>query len=166
MYPPITSLAFLEREYSRRGVLATGSHDGSIALRTWNADNTPEGQKAQWEFVTLKTLKVKTAQGERKARGLTPCVTALKFVGYVCSIGNRSVAPIGTPVPVRVGSNILGTTGRSCTTEKILEKFSFGSYQNRFDPGFCSFAFSFFGLEHSLSVYRTLHLAIFFLSSM
>lgn len=74
-------MAFLEREYTSRGLLATGSHDGSIALRTWNTDNTPEGEKARWDFVTLKVLKVKTAQGERKARGFTPCVTALKFVG-------------------------------------------------------------------------------------
>ena len=49
-YPPITSLSFHEREYCPVGVLATGSPDGTIALLTWNTDNTPEGEKAVWEF--------------------------------------------------------------------------------------------------------------------
>ncbi|KAL4252230.1 hypothetical protein ABKN59_005526 [Abortiporus biennis] len=81
LYPPITSLAFLERDYCKRGVLATGSPDGTISLRTWNTDNTPPGEKARWEFVTLKTLLVKSANGERKPKGQAPCVTALKFIG-------------------------------------------------------------------------------------
>ncbi|KAI0079797.1 beach-domain-containing protein [Panus rudis PR-1116 ss-1] len=80
-YPPITSLAFHEREYTPVPVIAAGAPDGTITLRTWNADNTPEGEKAKWEFVTLRTLKVKTAQGERMPRPSTPAVTALRFVG-------------------------------------------------------------------------------------
>lgn len=81
-YPPITSLAFHEREYSRQGLLATGSPDGSIAFRTWNTDNTPEGEKARWEFVTLKTMKVKSPDGERQPqRNTLPCITALRFIG-------------------------------------------------------------------------------------
>ncbi|KAJ3010240.1 hypothetical protein NUW54_g2543 [Trametes sanguinea] len=78
LYPPITSLAFLERDYAHTELLATGSPDGTITFRTWNTNSTPEGQKARWEFVTLKTLKVKT---EGRFRSSTPCVTALKFVG-------------------------------------------------------------------------------------
>ncbi|KZT02850.1 beach-domain-containing protein [Laetiporus sulphureus 93-53] len=80
-YPAVTSMAFLEREYSRIGLLATGGPDGTITLRTWNADSTPEGEKARWEFATLKTLKVKDPDGDIQPRGFTSCVTALKFVG-------------------------------------------------------------------------------------
>ncbi|KAH9896772.1 beach-domain-containing protein [Cubamyces lactineus] len=78
IYPPITSLAFLERDYSHTDLMATGGPDGTITLRTWNTDSTPEGEKARWEFVSLKTLKVKT---EGRFRASTPCVTALRFVG-------------------------------------------------------------------------------------
>lgn len=80
-YPPITSMAFLERDYARVGVLATGGPDGTITLRTWNTDRTPEGQKAEWEFIVLKTMKVKDADGEVQSKGSASCVTALKFVG-------------------------------------------------------------------------------------
>jgi len=73
--PTITSLAFHEREYSRLGVLATGSPEGKITLRTWNADNTPKEEKAQWEFVTLRVLKAEKPRP----------ITALRFYGYVCS---------------------------------------------------------------------------------
>lgn len=69
--PTITSLAFHEREYSRLGVLATGSPDGKITLRTWNADNTPKDERARWEFVTLRVLK---------AEKPSP-ITALRFHG-------------------------------------------------------------------------------------
>ena len=79
LYPPVTSIAFLERDYSHTDLIATGAPDGTITLRTWNANNTPEGEKARWEFVTLKTLKVKS---ESRFRSSIPCVTALKFVGY------------------------------------------------------------------------------------
>ncbi|KAG5645385.1 hypothetical protein DXG03_006338 [Asterophora parasitica] len=78
LVPTITSMAFHEREYSHLGVLATGGPDGSIALRTWTADGTPEGQKAQWEFVTIRTMKARMV-----GRGVTrpPSVTSLKFLG-------------------------------------------------------------------------------------
>lgn len=84
LYPPITSLAFHEREYSKVGVLATGSPDGSISLRTWNANNTPQGERAKWEFSTLKKMKIKNAEGS--ARGVIPCVTALRFIGCVAAL--------------------------------------------------------------------------------
>ena len=80
LYPPITALAFHEREYCKVGVLATGSPDGTISLRTWNTDETPEGEKAKWNFVTLKKMKIKNAE-RISVRGSTPCVTALRFVG-------------------------------------------------------------------------------------
>ncbi|KAF4609487.1 hypothetical protein D9613_012349 [Agrocybe pediades] len=75
LVPTITSMAFHEREYSHLGVLATGGPDGSITLRTWTADGTPEGEKAQWEFLTIRTMKVRMT-GTRP-----PAVTALKFLG-------------------------------------------------------------------------------------
>jgi hypothetical protein len=78
----ITSLAFLEREFAHVGVLATGGSDGTIALRTWNADATPSGEKAQWRFVTLRTLKVRDDE-EFSTFVARPAVTSLKFVGYV-----------------------------------------------------------------------------------
>lgn len=81
LYPPITSLAFHERECSKLGVLATGSPDGTISLRTWNANNTSDGERAKWEFVTLKKMKVKHT--EASTWGVVPCVTALRFVGFV-----------------------------------------------------------------------------------
>ena len=71
--PTITSLAFHEREYSRLGVLATGSPDGKITLRTWNADNTPREETARWEFGTMRVLKAEKPGA----------ITALRFVGYV-----------------------------------------------------------------------------------
>lgn len=80
MYPPVTSLAFHEREYSHCDVLATGGPDGTITLRTWNTDSTPKGEKARWEFVTLKKLKAKSVDGSQ-TRSSVPCVTALRFVG-------------------------------------------------------------------------------------
>lgn len=80
LVPTITALAFHEREYSHLGILATGGPDGTINLRTWTADGTPEGEKAQWEFVTVRTMKVRAV-----GRGVSrpPSVTALKFLGSV-----------------------------------------------------------------------------------
>ncbi|KAJ7454045.1 beach-domain-containing protein [Mycena galericulata] len=76
--PSITSLAFHEREYSHLGVIATGDSDGTITLRTWTADGTPEGETAVWEFLTMRTMKVRTVgQGVDRP----PAVTALKFFG-------------------------------------------------------------------------------------
>ncbi|KAF9479125.1 beach-domain-containing protein [Pholiota conissans] len=74
--PTITSMAFLEREYSHLGVLATGGPDGTITLRTWTADGTPEGEKARWEFLTIRTMKVTMVAHSRP-----PAITALKFLG-------------------------------------------------------------------------------------
>ncbi|TFY80618.1 hypothetical protein EWM64_g3393 [Hericium alpestre] len=74
--PDITSMTFHEREYSRLGVLATGSSDGKITLRTWNTDNTSAGEKAKWEFVTLRTLQA------RKIGRIEDTISALKFIGY------------------------------------------------------------------------------------
>lgn len=72
---PIYSIAFHEREYSKTGVLATGSN-GTIALRTWNTDETPAGEKAQWKWAQLHEYKCRKAEG-----GGVPQITALKFVG-------------------------------------------------------------------------------------
>jgi len=79
MVPTITALAFHEREYSHLGVLATGGPDGSIVLRTWTADGTAEGEKAQWEFLTIRTMKARIGYGASRP----PCITALKLLGYV-----------------------------------------------------------------------------------
>jgi len=76
--PCITSLAFLEREYTARGIIATAGPDGTIALRTWNTDDTPAGGKAEWKFRTLRELIVrKTGAG----RGRDIQITVLKFIG-------------------------------------------------------------------------------------
>lgn len=72
----ITALAFHEREYSRLGLLAMGTSSGTIHLRTWSAANTPSGQKAKWEFVTLRTLRCRERPDRR-----VPQVTTLQFVG-------------------------------------------------------------------------------------
>ena len=81
--PSITSVAFLEREYSTQGIIATAGSDGTIALRTWNTDDTPAGGKAIWKFRTLRELIVrKTGAG----RGRDIQITALKFIGYVNSL--------------------------------------------------------------------------------
>ncbi|KAJ7720932.1 beach-domain-containing protein [Mycena metata] len=76
--PLMTSLAFHEREFSHLGVIATGGSDGSITLRTWTTDGTPEGEKAVWEFLTIRTMKVRSV-----GQGLDrpPAVSALKFCG-------------------------------------------------------------------------------------
>ncbi|KAJ7151346.1 beach-domain-containing protein [Mycena crocata] len=76
--PSITSLAFHERDYSPLGVIATGGSDGTITLRTWTADGTPEGEAAVWEFLTIRSMKVRSVgQGIDRP----PAVTALKFYG-------------------------------------------------------------------------------------
>lgn len=76
--PRITSLSFHEREYSHLGVIATGGSDGSITLRTWTTDGTPEGEAAVWEFLTIRTMKIRAVGNDRP-----PAVSALKFFGYV-----------------------------------------------------------------------------------
>ncbi|TFK36229.1 hypothetical protein BDQ12DRAFT_737089 [Crucibulum laeve] len=78
LVPSVTAIAFHEREYSPLGILATGSPDGTITLRTWTADGTPKCEKAQWEFVTVRTMKVRMV-----GRGVNrpPGVTSLRFLG-------------------------------------------------------------------------------------
>ncbi|KAF8509163.1 beach-domain-containing protein [Hysterangium stoloniferum] len=78
----ITSLAFHEREWSNLGVLATGTVGGTIALRTWDTNETPEGERAQWQFRTLRTLKCRPADG-----GFTSMITALRFIGECLYFG-------------------------------------------------------------------------------
>lgn len=73
--PQISSIAFHERDYSQLGILAVGNTNGSITLYSWNADGTPTGSKAQWEFV-----KVRDLLGDP---GSSAAITALKFVGWV-----------------------------------------------------------------------------------
>jgi hypothetical protein len=100
-------------------VLATGASDGTIALRTWNADATPPGEKAQWQFVTLRTLKVRDDE-ELSAYVVRPAVTSLKFVGYVplpsVSKTPPHCSPQGNPVPWGgLGQSLLmGAAGMSC----------------------------------------------------
>lgn len=72
----IRCLAFHEREYTPIPVLAAGCSDGSIVLRTWNTSSTPLGQKARWEFSTLRVLK------SRKEGHDYPSIESLKFNGY------------------------------------------------------------------------------------
>ena len=71
-------MAFHERDYSYLGVLATGGLDGTITLRTWTADGTPEEEKAQWEFLAIRTMKARMG-----GRGIhrPSSITALKFLG-------------------------------------------------------------------------------------
>ncbi|KAJ7241683.1 beach-domain-containing protein [Mycena haematopus] len=82
--PLITSMAFHEREYSHLGVLATGGSDGTITLRTWTTDGTPEGEAAVWEFLTIRTMKVRAVVDR------PPAVTALKFYGEELYHGEES----------------------------------------------------------------------------
>ncbi|OJT13456.1 Beige protein -like protein [Trametes pubescens] len=96
LYPPITSLAFLERDYAQTDLIATAGPDGTITLRTWNTDSTPEGEKARWEFATLKTLKVKA---EGRYRSSAPCVTALRFVGESLYHGEDTGKIFGWELP-------------------------------------------------------------------
>lgn len=108
----ITSLAFHEREYSRLGVLATGTNTGSIALRTWTTDGTPEGAKATWKFVTIRTLQCREG-----IDGHVPKVTAMQFVGYV-----MSHLTLYLSTELSVGSHF--------STEKIAGKSICGIFQN------------------------------------
>ena len=74
----ITTLAFHERETSHIGILATGSAEGSITLRTWNANDTPPGEKAKWRLCTVRDLRLRR---EPEFPSWRPTVTALMFVG-------------------------------------------------------------------------------------
>ncbi|KAG8823617.1 hypothetical protein FRC17_009281 [Serendipita sp. 399] len=81
---PIHSIAFHEREWSKTGVLATGSQ-GTITLRTWTTEDTPLGEKAQWKWKTLHEYKCRKVDN-----GEPPTVTALKFVGESMYSGDSS----------------------------------------------------------------------------
>ncbi|KAG1732883.1 uncharacterized protein EDB91DRAFT_1150772 [Suillus paluster] len=86
VHAPITSLAFHEREYSHLDILATGHNDGSITLWTWNADGTPAGMQAQWEFVEVRRMNL----GEEASDVALGSVTALKFIGERLCAGYAS----------------------------------------------------------------------------
>lgn len=83
---PITSLAFHEREYSHLDILATGHDDGSITLWTWNADGTPAGMQAQWEFVEVRRMNSREGVSDTALGS----VTALKFFGERLCAGYAS----------------------------------------------------------------------------
>ncbi|KAG2357108.1 hypothetical protein BDR07DRAFT_1421270 [Suillus spraguei] len=82
----ITSLAFHEREYSHLDILAAGHDDGSITLWTWNADGTPTGMQAQWEFVEVRRMN----SGEGVSGVALGSVTALRFIGERLCAGYAS----------------------------------------------------------------------------
>ncbi|KAG1745693.1 hypothetical protein EDB19DRAFT_1927133 [Suillus lakei] len=86
VHTPITSLAFHEREYSHLDILATGHNDGSITLWTWNADGTPAGMQAQWEFVEVRRMN----SGVGACDIALGSVTALKFIGEGLCAGYAS----------------------------------------------------------------------------
>lgn len=69
----ITSLAFHEREYSYKGILATGASNGSITLWTWEHINKAESERG-WTFTEVRRMKALPLPG-----GRPPCITALKF---------------------------------------------------------------------------------------
>ncbi|KIJ91652.1 hypothetical protein K443DRAFT_135465 [Laccaria amethystina LaAM-08-1] len=65
------TMAFHERDYSYLGVLATGGPDGNITLHTWAADGIPESEKAQREFLFIRTMKARMG-GRGTHRPSTP----------------------------------------------------------------------------------------------
>jgi len=68
-----------ERETSLTPVLACGSTNGTITLRTWNANDTSaEETQVRWKVTTLKSLKLRR---EATDEGLESNITALEFVG-------------------------------------------------------------------------------------
>ncbi|KAI5994824.1 hypothetical protein EDD15DRAFT_2366345 [Pisolithus albus] len=71
-----------EREYSQLRILAVGDGQGCVMLYTWNADGTPEGTKAQWEFVKVRCLLPELDS--------SAAVTALKLSGETLWVGNAS----------------------------------------------------------------------------
>lgn len=81
----ITSLAFHEREYSRIGLLATGTSTGAIVFRTWTVADTPPGEKAQWRLLTLRTVRSREGFGRYTLR-----ITALQFVGETLYHGDEN----------------------------------------------------------------------------
>lgn len=108
----IHSMAFHEREWAKTGVLATGSN-GTITLRSWNADDTPDGETAQWKWVMLHEYKCKKVEG-----GEVPAVTALKFVGYVLFSSFYAT--------------LITLTGNRCIRVIVLERYTHGTCLIRF----------------------------------
>jgi len=82
-------------------VIATAGSDGTIALRTWNADDTPAGGKAEWKFRTLRELIVrKTGAG----KGKDIQITALKFIGEVLYHGQDDGKVYSWTIPEQASS--------------------------------------------------------------
>lgn len=78
-HEPIFSLAMHERETSLMPILACGSINGLITLRTWNANDTSaEETQARWKVTTVRQLKLRR---EMRDGGSEPSITALEFVG-------------------------------------------------------------------------------------
>ncbi|KAH0828735.1 hypothetical protein J3R83DRAFT_3154 [Lanmaoa asiatica] len=71
--PCVTSIAFHERDCSHLGILATGHADGTVALYTWNAEDTPEGARARWGFLKLRDLEAE--------KNTSASITSLDFIG-------------------------------------------------------------------------------------
>ncbi len=70
----IHCLAFHERDYSRRGVLALGGDEGMTTLKTWAPKKEPTSPDAEkFQFVTLRTLQSRDKNAGR--------IGAVKFVG-------------------------------------------------------------------------------------
>ncbi|KAG8221472.1 hypothetical protein J3R82DRAFT_1685 [Butyriboletus roseoflavus] len=89
--PCVTSIAFHERDYSHLGIIATGHADGSVALYTWNAEDTPKGARAQWSF-----LKVRDLEAEKNA---SASITSLNFIGEALWVGDSSGKVVRWVVP-------------------------------------------------------------------
>ncbi|KAI6157101.1 hypothetical protein BKA82DRAFT_965252 [Pisolithus tinctorius] len=87
----VSSIAFHEREYSSLGILAVGNRQGSVTLYTWNADGTPQGKKAQWEFVEVRRLSPDP--------GSSTAVSALKFSGETLWVGDASGSVFRWAIP-------------------------------------------------------------------
>jgi len=65
------------------GILGTGAIDGIITLWTWKHNGSeikdePANASPRWVFTEVRRLKARNLPG-----GRPPCVTALKFSGYV-----------------------------------------------------------------------------------
>ncbi|KAG8984948.1 hypothetical protein FRB94_005904 [Tulasnella sp. JGI-2019a] len=78
------SLTFHEREWSPVPILASGATDGTITIRTWNADSTEPGEKAKWEFITLHTLRC------REENGVMSSVESLRFASETLWHGDNA----------------------------------------------------------------------------
>jgi len=92
-FETIMSLSFLEREWTPVPVLASGAV-GAVKLWTWNAEDTPEGEKARWKIVPLRTMECR-----RLDDGTVPVVTALEFVGESLYHGEDNGAVYSWNVP-------------------------------------------------------------------